>query len=140
MTDEARILLDGLLTQGFSIRLSPDSARLAIRPSEALTDAQKASIREHRSALLDLLRLENAREALLERAAIVEFEAGVPRPQAEAMAIKRVGIQYRLHEVYGNPPMQGGGVWVRPKGQTMDEAMAELKALYGARLVDPLPS
>lgn len=125
---------DRLVALGFSIRLSPDCSRLAIRPSERLTDAQKASIREHRSALLDLLRLENAMEALPERAAIAEFEAGVPRPQAEALAIKHVVIRYRLNEFYGSPPAQGGGVWIGSEGQSMDASLGDLLDLYGKRL------
>jgi hypothetical protein len=54
--------------------------RILVMPPGVLPSALREAIREHRDELLTLL------EAVEERAAIAQYCAGLPRPEAEARA------------------------------------------------------
>ena len=79
---------------GFLPALSP-AGGLLIEPASKLTPEQRAYIRAHKVLLLEELRAETTppppveldQEALEERAAIMEFEAGFSRDEAERRAL-----------------------------------------------------
>ena len=72
-------LLD-LHARGVILTPSPDGTVRCRAPKGTLTPALVDGMRQHKAALHDLV------EAVEERAAIAEFEAGVPRAEAEALA------------------------------------------------------
>lgn len=73
---------------------SPDGSRPLVfglhidAPAGVLTDALREAIREHEAALIDLL------DEWGERAGIFEYEAGLPRAEAEACAWAWLKNQY----------------------------------------------
>lgn len=76
---------------------------------------------------------EDIREYAEERAAVLEYEQGFTRKDAEREAVRRAVIRYRLNEFYGDPPIQGGGVVI---GDNVAELVAGLRLRYGARLLE----
>ena len=90
--------LERLRKAGFVPGISP-AGGLLIEPASRLTAAQRAYIRAHQAVLLEELRAELAPEplpplvpafdqdAFEERAAILEFEAGFSRDEAERRAL-----------------------------------------------------
>lgn len=101
--------LERLRKAGFVPGISP-AGGLLIAPASRLTDAQRAFIRDHKVLLLEALRAELApvaesfpiapvipvmpvvpvdfdQDAFEERAAILEFEAGFSRDEAERRAL-----------------------------------------------------
>ena len=92
---------------GFVPGISPTGG-LLIEPASRLTDAQRAYIRAHKVLLLAELRAELApeplpplvpafdRDAFEERAAILEFEAGFSREEAERRALTLMSAQNLL--------------------------------------------
>ena len=86
--------LERLRKAGFVPGISP-AGGLLIEPASRLTDAQRAYIRANKVLLLAELRAETTppppveldQEALEERAAILEFEAGFSRDEAERRAL-----------------------------------------------------
>ncbi|MDE2367538.1 MAG: hypothetical protein KGN16_01090 [Burkholderiales bacterium] len=82
----ARDLLHSLAGAGLSV--SADGDRLVIRPASKLTDTMRTALREAKAELLALLAGgPDDAEAFEERAAIFEFDGGVPRAEAEALAL-----------------------------------------------------
>lgn len=91
-------VLGTLTAAGLTVSLMPDSG-LMVSPASLLTDDLRDLIRAHKPALVDLLKRQVAadqaeleREMFEERAAILEFDAGLARDLAECMA--------RAHSVY----------------------------------------
>ncbi|WP_332717391.1 hypothetical protein [Pelagibacterium mangrovi] len=82
MADPAAIL-DRVRFYGANIVLDGDQLRLI--NSRKLPSEARAHLAEHREAIADLLRRDRE-DALEERAAIIEFDAGAPREWAEAFA------------------------------------------------------
>jgi len=70
------------------ITLTPEGAGIRETPRAALTDSLRASIRTNRTAILAALWADPTAdlEAREERAAILEFEAGYSRAEAERVA------------------------------------------------------
>ena len=67
--------------RGLGVTLTPWVDRLRVdAPEGTLTPALRAALREHKTALLDLL------EAFEERAAIIEYCGGLSREEAERQA------------------------------------------------------
>jgi hypothetical protein len=63
------------------VRLTPNVTTVWVEaPQGALTPALRAALREHTVALLDLL------EVFEERAALIEYDGGIPRGEAERLA------------------------------------------------------
>ncbi|MGH8500038.1 MAG: hypothetical protein ACRERV_14710, partial [Methylococcales bacterium] len=77
---------------------------------------------------------ENVLEYAEERAAILEYDAGMPRKDAEQEAVRRAILKFSLNEHYGNPPTQGGGSLIGAFGDTIEDLKAELIERYGERL------
>jgi hypothetical protein len=53
-----------------------------------LDEATRRLIQDHKKALLEALHAEDLREHFEERAAILEYDAGLPRPEAELKAAR----------------------------------------------------
>lgn len=103
-------LLHALRGAGLVLTLTP-AGTLSVKPGEHLTDETRALIREHKAELLAALAAEVPQvpqvpllrgcgsaadvEALEERAAILEHDAGMSRAEAEAAA--RAQVQRSVH-------------------------------------------
>ena len=69
------------LLHGHGVTLTARGDRLRVdAPPGTLTPALRAALREHKTAVLDLL------EAFEERAALIEYDGGLPRVEAERLA------------------------------------------------------
>ena len=78
-------LLHHLRGAGLVLTVTP-AGGLHVAPREALTDDLRAVIRAERDSLVRALDAEAQREAFEERAAIMEFDGGMTRADAEAAA------------------------------------------------------
>ena len=86
-------LLRHLRDAGLVLTLTADG-RLHVAPRTALTDDHRAAIRTERDALVLALQAEAAAEAFEERAAIMEFEGGLSRAEAEVAARHCVDCEF----------------------------------------------
>ena len=82
---------------GFEIRVKGE--RLQVAPAENLTDADRTFLRAHKPALVALLEDPPASpapvidwEAFEERAAIMEYDGGLTREEAERKALAALGL------------------------------------------------
>jgi TubC N-terminal docking domain len=83
----ADLLKRELETRG--MRLSVDRGKLAVDfPKGVLDEATRRLIQDHKKALLETLHADDLREHFEERAAILEYDAGLPRPEAELEAAR----------------------------------------------------
>ena len=80
----AHDLLLHLRAAGF--RLGAADNRLFVVPASRLSEAHRADVRTHVGELMLLIDAEYVREAFEERAAIMEYDGGMTRPEAEAAA------------------------------------------------------
>lgn len=94
-------VLGTLTATGLAVSLTPDLG-LKVSPARLLTPELCVLIQAHKPALVECLQrqavddqAEAEREMYVERAAIMEFEGGLDRDQAEQMA--RLHNQYMLH-------------------------------------------
>lgn len=98
----ARVFLDTWEAQGVAFQVSVGLVRW--KPKAALPEEAVAQLQAHKSELLVLL-AERQRQAAIdlyeERAAIAEFDGGLSREEAEALAreeVRRVsGVESELH-------------------------------------------
>ena len=85
-------LLDALRDAGLTV--SADGDRLSVAGPTSALERFRPAIREQKDALLSLLKVDAGgtaaepfdRESFEERAAVAEFDGGLPRPDAEALA------------------------------------------------------
>ncbi len=133
-------MLQQLERHGLTLTLDGD--RLLVAPRNAITPPLADLIREHKPALIAALQarqaqpgpdLEDMREFYEERAAIIEYDGGLSRPEAEAEAVRLVAVRFRLHQGEG-----GGDVIARDC--TIAEVITGLKARYGNRLAETHPT
>lgn len=83
----ADLLKRELETRG--MRLSVDRGKLAVDfPKGVLDEATRRLIQDHKKGLLEALHADDLREHFEERAAILEYDAGLPRPEAELEAAR----------------------------------------------------
>lgn len=71
---------------------------------------------------------ENVIEYSEERSAILEYDAGMPRQEAEREAVRRAVLKFRLIE------NQGGGTVIGAQGDTLEDLKNALVQKYGAKL------
>lgn len=83
---EVQALLDRLYRRGVRLRLNGDRVRW-FAPVGVVTEADLAELRQHKVEVLAFLR-EEERDRFEERAAILEFDAGLSRHEAERRARK----------------------------------------------------
>ena len=88
---DALDLLRHLRDAGLVLRLTSDGG-LHVAPRDALTDAHRAAIRAGRESLLVALQAEQ--EAFDERAAIMQFDGGLPRAEAEVAARQCIDCEF----------------------------------------------
>lgn len=99
---DASTLLADLTKAGIALRI--EGERLMATPGHLLTDAHRDLIRRHKGELLALVRgrdnpppltvedQDAIAEAIEERASILEFEAGLSRPVADAQAASAMRV------------------------------------------------
>ena len=94
---------------GFVPGISPTGG-LLIEPASRLTAAQRAYIRAHKVLLVEALRAEHApvdfdQDAFEERAAILEYDAGFSRDEAERRALTLMSASSVESAVATPPPL-----------------------------------
>ena len=123
------------------LTLTLDGDRLRVAPRNAITPPLAELIRSHKPALIADLQarqaqpcpdLEDVREFYEERAAIIEYDGGLSRPEAEAEAVRLVAVRFRLD-------LSEGGGDVIARDCTIAEVINGLKARYGNRLATTEP-
>jgi hypothetical protein len=129
-------VLERAKAAGIELTVIGDRVKLRApgRPPVDLLEA----MRQHKAELLALLTererqteieaAESIGEHLAERAAIMEFDGGLPREQAEVEA-RRISNVYRFR-LHGN---EGGGTYIT--SGDLEAARAALLQRYGSRLV-----
>lgn len=90
---DASDLLHDLNRAGLTV--TAEGGRLAIRPAARLTDSLRAQMRAAKAELLALLDAEARREAFEERAAVMEYDGGLSREDAERAAIESIRAEVR---------------------------------------------
>lgn len=84
--------------RALGIVLSADGGKLRYEaPAGRLTPELRAALVANKAAILDLLETESAREDFEERAAIMEFDGGLSRDEAERTAWTLVSTDHRIH-------------------------------------------
>ena len=98
---QALQLLEAFTAAGLAVSLTPDYG-LKVTPAKALTEDLRASIKTHKAVLVDYLLhsatnvpSQDEQELIEERAAIMEYDGGVERTQAERLA--KLHTDYLLH-------------------------------------------
>lgn len=147
---EPAAIIAKVTAAGIALHLTPDGTNLRIESARPLTNDQRTFLRHHKPAILAHLRQQTAppipplseddntaiAEAIEERAAIREFEAGEGRQEADqaAKAAMRV-YRYRLTD---NPDL-----WrtlIAP-GADLPEARRTLQHQFGAsKVLDVQPN
>lgn len=129
--------LASLRALGLHARLD-ENGGLKVGPANLITPELAAQIREGKPALLAELRQEQAEdvaEFIAERAAIMQHDGGLPRHEAERLAIQRASVHFALADTHGDPPRHDEGFLLGEPGDTQESLLAELKARYGDRLL-----
>ena len=127
------MFVEHLTAAGFELRVQEYG--IAVSPASELTAAQRDFIRKHKPQLMDELKLRDLHEALEEKAAVLEYEAGMPRDEAEARAPEAVGAyNYTLVD---RPDKV---FTLLARGEALAAAKRLLENQYGAdRVVDVRP-
>ena len=107
--DSAALAIAKMRAAGFALKTDGDGLQIA--PSDRLTDAQRAYIRAHKVLLLAELRAELApvdfdQDAFEERAAILEYDAGFSRDEAERRALTLMSAENLLKPTVQAPPVE----------------------------------
>lgn len=137
-------VLSSLEAAGIRLSPAPTPGILYASPREAVTEAHRRLIREHKPALLALLTRgpvptltaaeRNAiAEAVTERAAIREFDGGEPRPVAEREARAAMRVYRALIAMDGGRPAR----WVTliAPGCDLEQARHTVAGQFGAARV-----
>lgn len=127
---DAAKTLSHLRAAGLNLEVDA-TGRLLVWPSDRITPELRATIQAHRDALIaELLNQEeNALDAYEERAGILEFDAGMTRPEAEAEAARLVVVRFRLTD----PPGDRGGSVITATASA-EAVIVALQARYAERL------
>jgi hypothetical protein len=107
---------------------------IEISPADALTDAQRNYIKSHKQEIIKQLSgtqlQQDIRERIEERAAIMEYDGGLTRKEAEQAAAAAIRVYcYRVKE---KPDSEL--VAIMPNTE-LDEAYENLRLKYGDRLL-----
>lgn len=140
-------ILHTLTDQGFT--LAVDGDRLTVSPSSRLTDPMRAAIRQHKPEIVALLAANDAavpdpppltaddqaaiQESIAERAAILTFDAGLTRAEAEATAQSAM----RVYQALVTLPDGSSPRWITllAPGCDLAEARQTLAHQFGAERV-----
>lgn len=124
-------LLNQLHAQGLRLGLDPQG-RLQVGPKAALTPEVRALIQTHKAGLIAALeRYQDAAEFYEERAAIMEYEAGLTRKKAETEAAGLTVVRFELHGGQGGGSVSGH--------YSAEEIINDLRLKYGAKLAEAYP-
>ncbi len=115
------------------VKLWRNGEKIRYRGEESAVMELLPDLREHKAGLLQILSAthpdpENIIEYTEERAAILEYDAGMPRTEAEKEAVRRAIMKFRLVE------NEGGGTLIGAQGDTLQDLRDALKRRYGDRL------
>lgn len=115
---------------GFSVK--PQGGNLVVMPASRLSQEMCEFIRENKPQILNELKARDIHEAIEEKAAILEYEAGMPRQQAEKRAPGAVGA---FNYVLADCP--GKVFTMLSPGSSLAEARRLIEHQYGVdRVVD----
>lgn len=122
---------------GFDISLV--DGFIEVSPADALTDTQRDYIKSHKQALIRQLSCaqlqQDIREQIEERAAIMEYDGGLTRRDAEQAATSSIRVYcYRMRD---KPSTE---LTVIMPGTELTEALEKMRNKYGDRLLDVYPS
>lgn len=99
--DPAQEVIERLTGAGFRLTLAGEDS-IKVKPASNLTETLRATIKEYKPALVAYLKCntfnglgEIASELFQERSAIMEFDGGLQRTEAERLALLQVN--YLLH-------------------------------------------
>jgi hypothetical protein len=136
-------LLEHVRAAGFTLDLA--DGKLLVAPASMLTDELRAALRFSKTEVLALLAAEHDAdaEAFEERAAIMEFEGGLPRAEAEAAAHQCVDCEHFGRRRTCLEPVaagllteaQGYGIAWPPAGHADTCPVFDVKARQGHRRV-----
>ncbi len=114
-------------------RIEASGDRLNLRAPEPLPGELMERIRQHKPEILRELTGAEIAEQLAERAAIQEFDGGLPRQRAEQAAIERLRVyEYRLTDSVD------WLVLIAP-GCSLEQAREACIVRFGSRLADIRP-
>jgi hypothetical protein len=85
------------------LTIDAKDGNLIVSPRDRITDEIRAYIRQHKAAILEELRREALAESFEERAAILEFDANIPRREAEEAAFRLVFCSACQHHRVPDP-------------------------------------
>lgn len=115
-----------------NIRLSQNGGLLRVQaPKGVLTPELKNALRAHKAEILHLLEInESLREHTEERSAVMEFDGGVNRKEAEQQAKKTRVYEYRLTD---NPD-----IWLTKitPNYALNQAERSCRMVFGDRLIE----
>ncbi len=110
-----------------------DAGKLKVKAPRPLPDGLVKELRDNKSELLKLIGGDDITEHLAERAAIQEFDGGLPRHRAEQAAIERLRVyEYRLTD------SEDWLVLIAP-GCSLEQAREACIVRFGSRLADIRP-
>jgi hypothetical protein len=141
-------ILNRLAEAGISLGIDASGQGLTVESPAPLSPEQRRWLRANKPAILAHLRQDTAAvsppppltdadradiaEAIAERAAIMEFDGGLPRPDAEAAAAARMRA-YHVHIAMPDGPPRWA-VMLAP-GCDLPEATADARRLFGPERV-----
>ncbi len=129
--------LSKIQSAGFIVSLV--GGNLSVTPTKIdLTDTQRTFIKTHKQAIINQLSgtqlQQNIREQIEERAAIMEFDGGLSRADADIAAARSINVYcYRTTE---KPSSE---LTVIMANTTLDEANVKLKEMFGDKLISVTP-
>ncbi|MDD5580873.1 MAG: hypothetical protein PHY16_16545 [Methylobacter sp.] len=119
------------------LRLCLHGDQVRVENAHRLTDRLRNLIRENKAALISQLSKTsaaeiqmNVREAIEERAGILEHEAGLPKAEAEQEAVSPLRVYCYRHKEHPDREL----IAIMP-GCNLDEARRCLKARFGDNLL-----
>lgn len=136
----AQQILNDIMEIGVSLRV--DGNQLIAQPSSKLTEPLRIKIRQHKPELIKALSQhetpklsitdeENIQEQLDERAAIMQFDGGLTRPEAERQAKSNMRVfHYRITDKPDSWLMM-----IAP-GCQLTEVRRSLKSRFRERLIE----
>ncbi len=129
--------LSKIQSAGFVLALV--NGKLNVTPTKAaLTDTQRIFIKSNKSEIIKQLSVaqiqQNIREAIEERAAIMEFDGGLHRADADVAAAKSMRVY--CYRVTDKPKSL---LTANMPDKTLDDAKEILRNKYGGRLISVEP-
>lgn len=124
---------------GIPLSANGDKIHVGVDPESVPADIL-TSLKRYKPKILAALKrpgidTENILEYTEERAAILEYDAGMPCEQAESEAVRLAIVKFKITDLYGNSPQHGGGVLIGAENETIDDLKTLLRQKFGDRLI-----